>query len=104
MIGVRGSKEDCTTLLKKIRDFLKERLQLNLSETKTLITNANEDKALYLGTEIFRIRHQSFSSSQFGFNKRNGREVRLEAPRLLILKKLTTASFIKGGIPSPRFL
>jgi len=104
ILGVRGSKEDCVMLLNRIRVFLKENLNLNLSNSKTLITNANENRAVFLGTEIFRLRHQSFSSSQFGFLKRNGREVRLEAPRLRIAKKLTNAGFLKDNIPVPRFL
>lgn len=104
ILGVRGSKEDCVYLLKKIQIFLKENLKLNLSDSKTLITNANKDRALFLGTEIFRLKDQSFSSSQFGFLKRNGREVRLEAPRLKIVNKLTDAGFRKNNIPVPRFL
>jgi len=104
ILGVRGSKEDCKHILEKIRNFLKEDLNLNLSESKTLLTNANEDKALFLGTEIFRLRHQSFSSSQFGYIKRNGREVRLESPKQRIVKKLTNIGFLKNNIPVPRFL
>lgn len=103
-MGVRGSKEDCRILLDKIRTFLDKDLNLVLSEKKTLITNANEDKAMFLGTEVFRLRHQSFSSSQFGFIKRNGKEVRLEAPKQKILKKLTNVGFLDNNEPVPRFL
>lgn len=72
--------------------------------TKTLITNAKEDKAMFLGTAIYRKRHQTFSSSQFGFIKRNGKEVRLTAPKSRILIKLTQVGLIKNGEPAPRFL
>lgn len=104
IIGVRGSKEDCRHILEKIKIFLKIDLKLNLSESKTLITNANEDKAMFLGTNIFRHRHQSFSSSQFGYAKRNGKEIRLEAPKQKIIQKLTRVGFLDKNIPVPRFL
>ena len=104
IIGVRGSKDDCKIILEKIRTFLKDKLNLELSLKKTLITNAKDERALFLGTEIFRRKHQSFTFSQFGFIKRNGREVRLEAPKQRIMKKLIKAGFIINGEPSPRFL
>lgn len=101
ILGVRGSKEDCRVLLDKIKIFLDKYLNLVLSEKKTLITNANEYKSMFLGTEIFRLRHQYFSSSQFGFN---GKEVRLEAPKQKILNKLTNVGFLDNNEPVPRFL
>ena len=104
ILGVRGSKEDCRVLLDKIKTFLKKDLNLVLSENKTLITNANEDKAMFLGTEIFRRRHQSFSSSQFGFINRNAKEVRLQAPKQKILNKLADVGFLGNNEPVPRFL
>ncbi|RKF63033.1 putative 91 kDa protein in cob intron [Erysiphe neolycopersici] len=88
--------DDCITILDKIKIFLKQELNLELSDSKTLITNAKEGKARFLGTDIFRKSHQSFSSSQFGFIKRNGREVRLEAPKQRILKKLTSVGFVEN--------
>lgn len=66
--------------------------------------NANKDKALFLGTEIFRLRRQSFSSSQFGYIIRKGGEVRLESPKKKIVKNLTNKGFLKNNIPEPRFL
>ena len=104
ILGVRGSKEDCKHILEKIKIFLKEYLKLNLSDSKTLLRNANEDKALFLETEIFRSRHQSFSSSQFGYIKRNGREVRLESPKQRLVKKLTNIGFLNNNVPVPRFI
>ena len=90
-------------ILKEIKDFLNEKLDLKLSESKTLITNANDGKALFLGTKIFRSQHQAFSRNS-GFVRRIGREIRLEAPLDRIIKKLTEAKFIHNGIPNPRFL
>lgn len=76
---------------------------MNLSEKKTLITNASRDKALFLGTQVFRSRHQIFSRP-LGFTRRVGKEMRLVAPIERINKKLEEAKFLVDGQPSPRFL
>jgi len=62
-----------------------------------------------LGTVIFSSRrhsrkHQSLTSSPSGFILRNGIEIRLEAPKQIILQKLNEAGFIVNGEPSPRLL
>lgn len=103
-IGIRGSKEDCFFILEKIRIFLKKELSLDLSINKTFITNANLDKARFLGTDILRRTHLSFFSSQFGFNKINGKEIRLEAPKKIIFKKLADVGFLDKKTPVARFL
>ena len=103
IVGVRGSREDCVQLLEKIRDYLKGSLKLNLSENKTLITNASKGKALFLGVKIYRSRNQNFSRIA-GFVRRIGKEIRLIAPIDRITKKLKEAKFLTNGIPSPRFL
>ena len=103
ILGVKGSKEECVEILDRIRIYLKEELKLNLSEEKTLITNANKEKALFLGTQIYRSRHQSFSRS-LKFTKRLGREIRLMAPIERITKKLKEAGFLDKGVSVPRFL
>ena len=69
ILGVRGSHEDCVNLLARIRSFLIDELELKLSDSKTLITNANRQKALFLGTRVFRSRHQSYHRA-LGYVKR----------------------------------
>lgn len=103
IIGIRGSREECVVILKEIKEFLKDRLHLDLSENKTLITNAKKGKALFLGTKIFKPHHQSYSRS-LGFTKRTGRGIRLEIPMDRIIKKLKEANFLKDGMSAPRFL
>ncbi len=103
ILGVRGSYEDCNNILRRAKEFLLDELHLELSENKTLITNANKDKALFLGTEIFRTRHQNLTRIK-GITKRVGKEVRLEIPIERVLKKLKEAKFHVNGIPKPRFL
>jgi group II intron reverse transcriptase/maturase len=103
IIGVRGSHKDCENLLSKIKEFLTNELKLSLSESKTLITNANKQKALFLGTWILKSRHQIYHRA-LGYIKRVGREIRLELPLERVVKKLKEANFIKNDIASPKFL
>ncbi len=55
LCGVIGSKEDCRIIKEDIKNFLRDALHLELSEEKTLITNAR-DKAHFLGFDIY-VRH-----------------------------------------------
>lgn len=55
LIGVIGSKEDATRIKTDLTDFLRDKLKLELSQEKTLITNA-KDSARFLGYDI-HIRH-----------------------------------------------
>lgn len=52
LIGVIGSKSECQAIKADIKEFMTEQLGLELSDEKTLITNA-KDKAKFLGYEIF---------------------------------------------------
>ncbi len=51
IIGVIGNKEDTKKIKENIKNFLKEKLELELSEEKTLITSS-KDRAKFLGYEI----------------------------------------------------
>ena len=51
LIGVIGSKDDCVKMKVDIAKFMSEKLHLELSDEKTLITNG-QDKAKFLGYEI----------------------------------------------------
>lgn len=51
LIGVIGSKAECERMKADIAKFMSEKLHLELSDEKTLITNA-QDKAKFLGYEI----------------------------------------------------
>lgn len=52
LIGVIGSKQDCTKIKEDLKNFLRDKLKLELSEDRTLITHA-EKPAKFLGYEIF---------------------------------------------------
>jgi hypothetical protein len=52
-VGIIGSKEDALHLKKWIGEYLKTELHLDLSEEKTLVTNAKE-RVRFLGYDIKR--------------------------------------------------
>lgn len=51
IIGVIGSKDDCEWIKEEIKNYMNEKLNLNLSEEKTLITNIDR-RAKFLGYEL----------------------------------------------------
>lgn len=54
LIGIIGSLEDCKTVKEDIKNYLKEALKLELSDEKTLITNAQKP-AKFLGFDILSV-------------------------------------------------
>lgn len=48
-------------LVEKIRKFLREELVLELSETKTKITNAKMEHAEFLSVRLKRGKHETYS-------------------------------------------
>ena len=88
LIGVIGSKEDCRLIKQDIKAFLTQQLHLELSDEKTLITNA-KSPAKFLGYEI-TVRQNSTPSKKKNGNvsrSRNGVAV-LKIPGNVIRDKL----------------
>jgi len=54
LIGVNGSLKRTQLLKEEINNFLNEELRLTMSWEKTKITNAKEEKLLFLGANIYR--------------------------------------------------
>ncbi|MDE0464329.1 MAG: reverse transcriptase/maturase family protein [Caldilineaceae bacterium] len=52
LLSFAGPKTEAEEIKREISKFLKERLKLEMSEEKTLITHARTDKAKFLGYEI----------------------------------------------------
>lgn len=88
LIGVCGSKAECEIIKNDIAMFMKEKLKLELSDEKTLITNA-KDRALFLGYEITVRQSQSTKRDKNGMLKRmfNGKVILL-LPREVARKRL----------------
>lgn len=126
LIGIKGTKEETTLIKEKVRQFLQS-IKLNLSESKTKITNINDDKVLFLGTTINRSKHTKYVKTKMikklgsktnetdhketeeekdkGLAlKRNPRRLRMEAPLLRIKAKLREAGFMKENKSYPKFV
>jgi AI2M/AI1M-like HNH endonuclease/type II intron maturase len=52
LLGFIGPKAEAEAIKERLRDFLRETLKLELSETKTLITHARTETARFLNYEI----------------------------------------------------
>lgn len=59
LIGINGSFERTQLLKEEINKFLEEELRLTMSWEKTKVTNAKEDKLLFLGANIYRLSSQN---------------------------------------------
>lgn len=106
LIGLWGSKQVAQEIRKLIKDFLAN-IKLELSVEKTLITNAREKRAKFLGTFIKRI--ASNNNTQYKVDKGRSRRVPtgnlwMSAPILEIVQKLEDKGFIvrKNGRWTPK--
>ncbi|OLR25178.1 reverse transcriptase domain-containing protein [Bacillus cereus] len=106
LIGVIGSKEDAQFIRDEIATFLKEKLNLELSMEKTLITNASSKHAQFLGYEIKVFKSQAIRTDKLGRKIRllNGK-VQLKMPHSAWVNKLQKYQAIKmdaNGIWKPQ--
>lgn len=70
LIGITGSKSDAMDIKEKLKAFLSEKLSLELSDEKTLITFSN-DKARFLAHDIVITRDFAVSRDKLGRLKRS---------------------------------
>lgn len=95
LIGVIGSKADCVQIKKDITEFLKNQLDLELSDEKTLITHSNK-KAHFLGYDIYVRKSNLPKRDKLGRMVRNyGGRVVLEINSATIRKKLLQLKAMK---------
>ncbi|PEC20822.1 reverse transcriptase domain-containing protein [Bacillus cereus] len=89
LIGIIGSKEDAQHVKEEIAKFLKDKLKLELSMEKTLITNASNKLAQFLGYEIKIFKSQAIRTDKLGRKIRllNGK-VQLKMPHKAWVNKL----------------
>ena len=103
IIGISGSRADCTEIRTKIRDFLKENLKLNLNLDKTKITHASYESALFLGyrvhiTKVFKMPVRK--NAKGTVTRLTPRPV-LDAPIAERVKQLCETGFARrGGVPT----
>lgn len=93
IIAIRGTRTETIEVLKSIRGFLKDNLNLELSQEKTLITNPRTDLAVFLGTQIRISHHTYFHKGKNGQNLRAVSQLIMTAPLDRIYKKLESAGF-----------
>lgn len=89
--------------MEKIRAFLRDELALELSDTKTKVTNAKSEHAEFLSVRIKRSLHETYSLRGKTL-KRNVKNMRLLAPIDKITKKLYNNGFMKDDKPYPKFI
>lgn len=90
LIGVIGSKAECEKIKADITQFMEEKLLLELSAEKTLITNAQKP-AKFLGYEIFLRRSNHTKRNSLGIVRRsNNVRVTLSIPHDVLRAKLET--------------
>ncbi len=70
LIGVIGGREDCVTIKEDIKKFLLDKLKLELSDEKTLITHGH-DHAKFLGYEVTIRKSEKTRKGSKGLPKRS---------------------------------
>ena len=80
LIGVIGSKEDCVEIKARIKAFLADKLKLELSDEKTLITHSAE-YARFLGYDVCVRRNSQVKNGGCGYSQRTlSNKVELNVP------------------------
>jgi group II intron reverse transcriptase/maturase len=100
LMGFIGPRREAEEIRDRVRVFLKEELDLDLSEEKTLITHATDDKAHFLGYELSKARSCDYVSGSFKKRNANG-VIQLRMPREAVVKvrKMVCG---RGGKPGHR--
>jgi hypothetical protein len=97
LFGFAGPRQEAEEIKQKLRLFLREKLKLELSEEKTLITQASAQAARFLGYEI--LNQQNDSKHAKKRRSVNGR-IGLRVPADVVRKK--SAQYLKKGKPIHR--
>ncbi len=95
LLGLVGSKSEAMEVKQQIAKFLREQLKLELSEEKTLVTHARNEKASFLGYDI-HILHADDKHDHRGQRCING-SVGLRVPPSVI--KAHCAKYMRSGKP-----
>jgi hypothetical protein len=72
--GIIGPKSEAEEVKQQLRTFLREKLKLELSEEKTLITHARSEAARFLSYEIVAL-HRDTMRSDLGYTYGNRRNI-----------------------------
>jgi group II intron reverse transcriptase/maturase len=110
LIGICGPRTLAEQVKEELKSFLQDRLKLTLSEEKTRITHAREERAQFLGTQLFIGRGgiQRVVTINNGLSKpfkrrSTGSEILMEAPTPKLIKKLESKGFCTAkGTPTTK--
>jgi hypothetical protein len=104
LLGFAGPKVEAEAIKKRLAEFLREELKLNLAQDKTLITHARTGRARFLGYEISIGHSDRRTRRPSATDRRNRRSVngavRLHVPPTVI--KAKSALYLARGIPACR--
>lgn len=104
MIGIRGSHEDTIEIKSKVAKFC-EGIKLKLSEEKTRITSLYKSKVLFLGVHLTRSNQNTYYiMKRHNRSKRQGLQLRFQAPIQKIIERLHRQGFMKKNQSSPKFI
>ena len=98
LLGFTGPKTEAEEIKRRLAQFLREDLKLELSQDKTLITHARSDRASFLGYEI-SVQHDDRQRTASGQRAVNG-AVSLHVPKSVI--QANSALYLKCGQPARR--
>jgi hypothetical protein len=98
LIGISGNKKDADDVKREISTFLDTKLNLKLSEAKTLITHARNEKARFLGYDI-HVLHSNTKHDHRGQRSING-AIGLRLPEEKLKNKMT--EYMSKGKPIHR--
>ncbi len=97
LLGFAGSRHEAEQIKAKIRQFLREQLKLDLSESRTLITHAVSQAARFLGYEIRTLQADTkITAGRRSVNARIG----LFVPKSVVRQRC--ARYMRKGKPAHR--
>lgn len=95
LLGFIGPRGEADEVKRQIGEFLQERLKLEMSETKTLVTHGRTGTARFLGYEV-GVMHADQKRDRMGRRSING-VIRLRVPRSVVLDRCLP--YLKDGKP-----
>jgi group II intron reverse transcriptase/maturase len=96
LLGLVGPKSEALDIKRQIAAFLRDRLKLELSDKKTLVSHARDETAKFLGYEV-HVLHADDQHDQRGQRCING-SVGLRVP--LKVRKAHCAPYMRAGKPT----
>ena len=98
LLGFVGPRVEAEEIKRRLADFLRSSLRLDLSDSKTLITHARTEQARFLGYDI-SVQHGDTKRDRTRRRSINGR-IRLRVPVEVVRKKCR--SYMEQGKPAKR--